>query len=239
MNLGDRMKQYERTFQASALRRTPLVIRVDGRAFHTLTRKMRKPFDGNFITAMTVSAKYVAEQMQGFKAAYVQSDEATFLLTDYDAFETDGWFNYEIPKVISISAALMSVMFNTYTRGMPLSVFDSRAFSVPLHDAVNCFLWRAKDWERNSLQMYARSKFSHNQLKFKNHAQIHEMLFSIGANWATDLTDQEKNGTFLLKTPKGICMDCTIKPTFESVNAAIWPLINIGTAKIEKESEGK
>jgi tRNA(His) 5'-end guanylyltransferase len=211
----------------------PVMLRLDGKCFHTLTRDLNKPFSRSFIDAMVSSACEVAKEMQGFKVGYVQSDEATFCLTDYDRLETQGWFDYDLAKMVSISAALMSVAFTKQSyanswidfrdvEGFP--VFDSRAFSVPPDDVVNAFLWRAKDWERNSLQMYARSFFSHSELMNKGHEEIHEMLHGIGKNWATDLTDQERNGTFLILGPKGIETRTDVLPTYQAINEAIGKL---------------
>lgn len=221
LSLGDRMKRYEAVTHGVATPRMPLMIRVDGRAFHTLTRGMNKPFDQGIMDAMVYAARSVASDMQGFKAGYVQSDEATFCITDYDRIESQGWFDYDLSKVVSISAAMMSVHFFDHLKPSSYPVFDARAFSIPASDVVNAFLWRAKDWERNSLQMYARSFFSHKQLIGKKRDQIHEMLHQIGRNWATDLTPQEKNGTFLL--PDRI--HTGVLPTFDSINSAIGHLL--------------
>ena len=220
MSLGDRIKKYEKIFNQSAVHRSPLIIRVDGRAFHTFTRNAQKPFDKVIMEAMTQAATYVAKDMQGFKVAYIQSDEVTFCLTDYDTIDTQGWFGYELPKIISISAAMMSVAFNKYLPSDSLPVFDSRAFTVPKEDVCNVLVWRAKDWERNSLQMYARAFFSHKQLHNKKRSDMHEMLHAIGKNWATDLSDAEKNGTFLLNTEEGIVRRYDILPTYESIDKA-------------------
>ncbi len=222
MNLGDRIKGYEKTFAHTAVKRSPLMIRVDGRAFHTFTRSCLKPFDGNLMTHMVMAAVHVADDMQGFKAAYVQSDEVTFLLTDYDNLETQGWFDYKLSKVVSISAALMTAHFNHQYKPEKPQVFDGRAFTLPKGEVINAFLWRAKDWERNSLQMYARAFFSHKELHKKNKEEIHEMLHQIGKNWTTDLSDIEKNGTFLIREPEQeIKIRADILPNYESINAAI------------------
>lgn len=220
-SLGDRIKRYEKTFSYSTLRRMPVMIRVDGRAFHALTRGMVKPFDSTLMAAMVASAVDTARDMQGFKAAYIQSDEATFCLTDYDTIDTQGWFDYDLSKMVSLSAALMSVAFNSHFPTDKRPVFDSRAFTLPTDDVVNAFLWRAKDWERNSLQMYCRAFFSHKQLHLKKRADMHEMLRGIGKNWATDLTKQERNGTFLVLTDGKITTRTDILPTYEAVNEAI------------------
>jgi tRNA(His) guanylyltransferase len=220
--LGNRIKRYEKTSRFVGTPRTPMIIRVDGKAFHTFTRNCKKPFDIALIEAMRGAAREVGKEMQGFKAAYVQSDEATFLLTDYDQLKTQGWFGYVYAKMISISAASMSVNFNElyseYSGGSSYALFDSRAFNVPVDDVANVFLWRAKDWERNSLQMYARSFFSHKELNKKNSIDIHEMLHGIGKNWTTDLSHTHKNGTFITKDGDYVC---DIKPTYSEINEFI------------------
>lgn len=224
MKLGDRIKRYEAVTHHTATARTPLMIRVDGRAFHTFTRGMDRPFDESLIGSMVGAAKCVAEDMQGFKAAYIQSDEATFCVTDYDNIETQGWFDYDLSKIISISSALMTANFIRLLGTDKMPVFDSRAFSIPQNDVVNAFVWRAKDWERNSLQMYSRAHFSHKELQGKNRADMHEMLHKMGKNWTTDLPDRQRNGTFLVATPDGIHERCDILPSYDSINNTIGPL---------------
>ena len=45
-DLGLRMKHYyENIPQNRLVRRMPVIIRLDGRAFHTFTKGLRKPFD--------------------------------------------------------------------------------------------------------------------------------------------------------------------------------------------------
>jgi len=181
---------------------------------------MKRPFDPDLMAAMVAAAKDVAADMQGFKVGYIQSDEATFCLTDYDNIETQGWFDYDIAKIVSLSAALMSVRFAKHfhcTTHTP--IFDSRVFNVPANDVVNAFLWRAKDWERNSLQMYSRAHYSHKELHGKKREDMHEMLYKVGKNWATDLTMQEKNGTFLIATEAGITERHDIEPRYDALNA--------------------
>lgn len=195
-NIGDRMKRYEYVTRQYLTKRVPVIVRLDGRAFHTLTRDCDKPFDQFFIDSMQLAANHVIEQVQGFKLAFIQSDEVNFLLTDYDELHTDGWFDYNLSKILSISAALMSAYFSqSFCR---IGIFDSRAFNIPADDVANYFVWRAKDWARNSLNMYARSLFSHKQLMNKHSTQIHEMLHGENKNWATDLSGQQKNGTWIL-----------------------------------------
>ena len=83
VSLGDRMKQnYEHRFRYGLVRRMPAIIRLDGKAFHTFTRGLERPFDGRFALVMWDTAKYLCANIQGAKCAYVQSDEISILLTD-------------------------------------------------------------------------------------------------------------------------------------------------------------
>lgn len=225
-NLGDRIKGYEKTFDYKLVKRMPLIVRVDGRAFHTFTKGCKRPFDDKLHNAMINAAYDVASDMQGFKAAYVQSDEVTFLLTDYDNLETMGWFDYELSKIVSITAALMSVAFNKHygTDKDTMPVFDSRAFTVPVDEVVNTFLWRCQDWKRNSLQMYSRAFFTHKELHKKNQNDMQLMLEGIGKSWHEDLTEAQQYGTFLLNGERRIYQEW-IPPFYKSIAAHLDPMI--------------
>lgn len=213
-SLGDRIKRYEAVSRPMLTSNMPVFIRVDGRAFHTWTRGMSRPFDAQMVEAMVEAAQLTSREMSGFKLAYVQSDEATFMLTDTDRIESQAWFDNNLNKLVSISAALMSVHFNAQFTGSGRSaaVFDSRAFNVPYEDAANVFIWRQRDWERNSIQMMAQAHFSHGQLQGKNHSELHEMLHGAGLNWAK-LHPVLKNGTFFTKAT-----DCTDKLVYTEIN---------------------
>lgn len=208
--LGDRMKQYESVYHHHALRKTPLVIRVDGRAFHarTIAWGCEKPFDYSLRVDMLFAAQQVASGLQGFVVGYHQSDEVSFVLCDDKRVESEPHFGYDIQKVVSTTTSAMTSRFDRDAE------FDCRAFSVPPHEVSNYLLWRAKDWERNSLQMLARSHFSHKQLDGKNRQEMHEMLYSVGVNW-NDLPDHWKNGTFFLSDGKRAS---NWKPNFDSID---------------------
>lgn len=195
-NLGDRMKSYEAVYNHTLTPNSCVFIRVDGRAFHTFTKNLNKPFDAKFMASMEHAAIQVAKEMQGFKLAYVQSDEATFMLTDFDTPQSQPWFANELNKLVSITASLMSVHFNDVFRSDKLAVFDARAFVVPLDDAPNVFVWRQKDWLRNSLQMYCQSVFTHKAMQGKKTNDLHDMLYARGLNWA-GLPNTVKNGIFI------------------------------------------
>lgn len=114
-DLGNRMKAfYEEIPKTRLMRRCPVVIRIDGKAFHTFTRGFKRPFDYVLIKTMQETARYLCENIQGCQLAYTQSDEISLLLIDYQRFETSAWFDYEVQKVCSISASIATMAFNKF-----------------------------------------------------------------------------------------------------------------------------
>lgn len=191
--LGNRMKDnYENAYRLFLPKRSNVIIRVDGKAFHTLTRGIEKPFDTEFMHAMELTALELCKEIQGAKLAYVQSDEISIWVTDYDDLKTCAWFDNNLQKLCSISAATASVEF-TWQYGKK-GLFDSRVFVIPeLEEVCNYFIWRQKDAERNSINMLAQSHFSPKQLHGKTIPQVHDMLHGIGVNWS-DLSVNKKRG---------------------------------------------
>lgn len=62
--LAKRMKKYEAVPKNTLMRRTPVIIRVDGRAFHTFTKGFQKPFDDVLVRVMQDTMKYLCNQIQ-------------------------------------------------------------------------------------------------------------------------------------------------------------------------------
>lgn len=225
-SLGDRMKNYEAVAQSKLLQRTPVIIRVDGKAFHTFTKRLCHfndmslslgPFSQGLHDTMTRTAINVSMQMQNAVFAYTQSDEISFLLRDWDKLTTQQWFDGKIQKIVSVVAGMTSVYFNfflareyenVYPGVVPdwctqYPVFDARVFNLPKEEVTNYFIWRQKDATRNSIQMLGRHYFSHKQLHGKNSNDIQDMLMSLErypVNW-NDLETWKKRGTVIARNP--------------------------------------
>ncbi len=200
-SIGERMKQnYEDRYRFKLTRRTPVILRLDGETFHTLTRNCKKPFDTIFANTMGHVMLMLLTEIQGAKCGYQQSDEISILLTDFDTLQTEAWFDYNLQKMCSVSAGIASALFTTDWGNT--AVFDSRAFNVPIAEVCNYFIWRQKDWERNSVQMLAQSHFSSKQLHGKKQPDMHEMLHKKDVDWAK-LESRWKNGTFIYSTETG------------------------------------
>lgn len=114
-DLGMRMKEfYEKPYKSKLTRRTPVAIRIDGKAFHTFTRGFVKPFDKVLMTAMQRTMEYLCKNIQGCVFGYTQSDEITIILIDYQKFASSAWFDYEVQKMCSISASMATMAFNKF-----------------------------------------------------------------------------------------------------------------------------
>lgn len=184
MAIGMRMKEYyEYPSSVRLTRRIPVILRLDGKCFHTFTSGCDKPFDVELSNAMVSTAYDLVREIQGAKFAYIQSDEISILLTDYDKLETSAWFDYNVQKMCSVASSLCTVKFSEHYIKKNGAMFDARVFNIPKEEVVNYFIWRQLDWMRNSVQMVARSKYSQKQLHGKNNDELKEMIRIKGVNW--------------------------------------------------------
>lgn len=230
-SLGDRMKEfYENRAKIYLTRRTPVIIRLDGKAFHSFTKGFKKPYDEIFHNTMNETMKYLCENIQGCKIGYTQSDEITLLLTDYDTLTTDAWFNYGMQKVCSIAASMATMAFNKYLRKFSKdtlrqinnaftcslqesdyaealeraiekgAMFDARCFNIPKEEVTNCFVWRQQDATRNAIQMLGQCNFPHQELQGKSCNDIQDMLMIQKNINFNDMATAFKRGVCCIKT---------------------------------------
>lgn len=231
--LAKRMKKYEAVPKNTLMRRTPVIIRVDGRAFHTFTKGFQKPFDDVLMRVMQDTMKYLCENIQGCVFGYTQSDEITLILIDYKKLNSEAWFDYEVQKMCSIVASMATMTFNRlfmyeyeeFNRwiyeGSPTdedkrlndvyynamckgAMFDARAFNIPKEEVTNNIYWRQLDASRNSIQMVGQANFSHRELLNKTCDQIQDMLMTQrGINW-NDMGTSYKRGSCCVRNRRFI-----------------------------------
>ena len=200
-----RMKEnYEDRTRYFLPRRTYTILRLDGRAFHTYTKNCKRPFDDGLINDIDNATIKLMEEVQGAKFAYLQSDEISILMTDFETPLTCAWFDGNIQKICSVAASVMTAEFNKlrfvrYDDKFKLATFDARCFTIPDRiEVYNYFVWRNQDCARNSLNMVAQEHFSHKELQGKSNSERHEMLMSKGINWS-NLENKYKNGRVIYK----------------------------------------
>jgi len=211
-DLGNRMKAYENVSRNFLIKRMPVIIRLDGKAFHSFTKGFERPFDYIFLNTMQDTMKYLCENIQGCVLGYTQSDEITLVLIDYKRLNSSAWFDNNIQKMCSVSASMATMAFNknfelnvksslfkketeTYLKKVGTATFDSRVFNVPKEDVCNCLIWRQQDATRNSIQSVGQANFSQKELHKKSCNVIQDMLMEQkGINW-NDLPDMLKRGS--------------------------------------------
>jgi tRNA(His) 5'-end guanylyltransferase len=183
---------------------------------------------------MNDTAIALCKEVQGCRLAYVQSDEISLLLTNYDTVDTQSWFDNNLQKMVSISAAVASVTFThnsykiwgvDYSNEDPFyltkeAYFDSRIFVLPKEDVTNYFLWRQQDATRNSVQMLARSLYSHKELDSKNNSELQEMCFQKGINWNDCPTSQKRGRCIVKKTTQHTALKPKTKEYIKSERSA-------------------
>ena len=182
--LGDRMKRYEGVPRHFLTRRVPVIIRVDGKAFHTITRGMEKPFDRFLMKAMQETMKFLCENIQGCVFGYnvqkmtsIAASYATFAFNRAlkDATET---YRRRINECFTCTDE-QSTRVAAYERALAKGgFFDARVFTVPKDEVCNCLIWRQQDATRNSIEAVGQAYFSANELHKKSTNMIQEMLWS-------------------------------------------------------------
>ena len=221
-DLRTRMESYERVYDNIVVSETPLLIRVDGRAFHTFTKGFDKPFDRIFTETMQETMKYLCENIGNTVLGYTQSDEITIVVY---AYHTDDWFSNRLEKIVSLSAAMATFQFNKIFKEKVDSVledidestskrakayrkaietgglFDARVMTVPLEDVNNALIYRQSDAVRNSISTLAQSIYKQSELKGVNKNQLQDKMFTEhGVNW-NNYPTEVKRGSCCIKVP--------------------------------------
>ena len=198
-DLTSRMKEnYELRARHYFPRRTFLLVRCDGRSFHSYTRGLEKPYDRELMECMDAAAIELCKGVAGAKFAFVQSDEISVLMTDFEDVSSQAWFDNCQNKIESITASIATMAFNLKVAEFnregktklgltkkPNAMFDSRAWVIPDPIEVeNYFVDRQKDAERNSVTLLAGNYASHKELHGKSVSDRHEIIHAAGDNWA-------------------------------------------------------
>lgn len=224
-SLGDRMKSYENITRTYLPGRMPIIIRIDGKAFHTFTKGFKKPFDDILMRAMEETAAVLCRDIEGVKIAYTQSDEISLLITNNDTWETQPWFGNNLQKMASVAASIATLAFNrafwhelnmlnndylnmedtehlnVYCRACEKgATFDARVFVLPADEVCNYFIWRQQDAIRNSIQSMGQAHFSHKELMNKNCENIKQMLVEKNLKWES-LPVSCQRGICVIKKP--------------------------------------
>lgn len=221
MTKKERMKGYEKSSSNYLVKKVPVIIRLDGRAFKTLTKDLHKPYDEVMLSCMQDTMKYLCENIQGCVFGYTQSDEITLVLTDYENLDSCAWFDYNAQKLASVSASMATYAFimafiksicyfndkdTSYAEILSSTIrknisFDARAFNVPKEDVINNIIWRQQDCINNSIISIGRTYYSHEEIVGKTQKHILHMLEDKYVYWK-DYSNAIKYGVCCYKNGK-------------------------------------
>ncbi len=203
MEIGDRMKLYEGITAAQVLiPNLPVIVRIDGKSFHTWTRGLERPYSEPLQNLFDDVTSYLVSASNAV-IGYTQSDEISLILWNYEKPDSQIMFDGNVAKLTSVLASMTTARFNQLApmhlprKAESLAFFDCRVWNVPsAEEAINCLIWRELDATRNSIQMAAQSFYSQKQLHKKNTAEMQEMLFQKGINW-NDYPARFKRGAYI------------------------------------------
>ena len=222
MKLADRMKQYEKVFSYHLLPNSYAIIRIDGKNFSKFTKRFHKPFDKNLMNAMEYTMKSMMENIQGAILGYHQSDEISILISDF-GIDNTGHFGYKLFKILTNASSMATKYFNKYLVENGLlshddqwAEFDARCHNYPNHEIENYFLWRSRDYIRNSVSMVAHSTtgFSHIMQHKRPTPEIKKMLLDcFNVDWDY-FSSREKYGTFCYKQDVTSMIDNSKSPKY-------------------------
>src|SRR5688572_6333212 len=165
------------------MRGLPLLARLDGRAFHTFTRDLQRPYEPGMSRSMVETARFLVQETTA-AVGYTQSDEITLAWFEPSQSPSEYAFDGRFQKLASVLAGMASSRFcQLIAKELPAKVdevphFDCRVWQVPtLADAADVLIWREDDATKNSITMAAGAYYNDRELHGKNSSQKQEMLF--------------------------------------------------------------
>jgi len=187
--LGDKLKEYEGAETSrKAMIGLPLLARLDGRSFHTFTKKFPRPYFPTMSKWMQELTAFLVDDTNAC-IGYTQSDEIS-LVWNLTSESSQFLFGGRFQKLTSVLAGLASAKFNQLVlKDSPsmahmLPCFDCRVWQVPdLDTAADVFKWRELDATKNSITMAASTEYSHKELHCKTGKEKIEMLWQKGIDW--------------------------------------------------------
>lgn len=229
MDLRQRIDEYRKTSTTRLLPKTPVIVRVDGRNFSSLTKNLHKPFDDVLHGAMVKMATTLARDMCGAQVAYVHSDEVNILLTDWANEGTCPWYNNNIQRMVSAAASTATLAFNdafadyvarmgdamasgvldhdqelfqNYVNCAYHALFSAEVFNVPPKYVVDYFVWCQQQALNKATLSLAQTHFTPAELLGKKQDEVFEMLAAKGIVF-NKLPIAQQRGTYIYRIKDG------------------------------------
>lgn len=157
ITLKDRVNSYQTIYSQKIMPRLPIVITINGRSFRRITSKIEKPFSLEFLNVMCATMVKLCHEIEGAVFAYMFSDEITIIVRNDQSLETQAWFQNDIQAMVSVSASIATLEFNSAAKSCDLLLigeptFVSNVFAVPnLTEAANVIVCKQQLAQHRSL----------------------------------------------------------------------------------------
>lgn len=188
-DIGDYLKALEGAeAQRAATKGIPLLARLDGRAFHTFTKGLERPFDARLSSLMVKTTEKLVHELWAH-VGYTQSDEISLIWHNDVGSVHDFPFSGRYQKLCSILASTATAYFIKHLpnmipeKGEQLPSFDCRLWQCSIEDAVKTFKWREADARKNAVSMAASAYFSHKELQGVPTSRRRQMLADYGIDY--------------------------------------------------------
>ncbi len=140
---------YENASDFQLLPRIPIVIKVGGRGFKTLTRSLDRPFDVKLVNVFKNTLLNTIQNIDGAIFGFQYSDNFLFVLRNDRSFEDVPWYQNKIQEITGIVSSMVSVNF---FKNLMLedelneldgdAIFRSKVFALPsVNESANYIIW--------------------------------------------------------------------------------------------------
>jgi tRNA(His) 5'-end guanylyltransferase len=183
---GDRLKVFEKATEVVLDPTLPMILRLDGRAFHSYTKQFDRPFDERLHRLMARTMLALAEETNA-RYCYTQSDEITLVCLCEG--KAQPLFGGRVQKLTSLMASYAGAFFNRevaqqFRVPVELATFDCRAYTVPdKATAAEVVLWREADAIRNSTLGRGQEFLSPKNLHGMSAKDVRAWLANEGKPW--------------------------------------------------------
>lgn len=229
--LGDRMRSYEDISRAYVTPRMPVVLRVDGRAFHSYFGKVEKPWSPLANEAMKAVALALFKEVAGAQCAFQQSDEISLLIHPYKRFTSQCWFGGNVQKIVSVAASVASTVMTEESVNVfgerRIATFDARCFVIPEADVQNYFLARQRDATRNSIQSFGKHLLGPKRMHGLNGPMVLDACQAEGHDWEAELPLEARQGSWVRRLVGDGTTLVEAAPRFSSVSLLFQDFISV------------
>ena len=184
----EKLKAYEQRTDTKLSVDMPIILRIGGKSFKTLTKNCDKPFDDVVARAMYKTMLELCKNIPYCVLGYTYSDEITLLIVNKGLDGATPWYENRAQKLCSVTASMATAQFckffveytKLYNRELSIDLglvaFDCRCFNILENDVIEYFIWRQKACVRHAVMGIAHTMYSNKELYKKSDGTVRKMI---------------------------------------------------------------